>query len=140
MRGRCTLERNQTFSGGNRRHNDAVAGSQHCRSGRGLRISGAQMRRANVFLRGLASQQILGVQRRHPAAIFGNADRNNFIFRFIDCLQDRCRREQRNFMFAAASAEKNSYPQFFHSLYSAVLTHFAQIELFWRRLGRQNLH
>ena len=42
-------------------------------------------------------------------------------------------------MLSASSAEKNSYPQFFHSLYSAVLVNFAQIELFWRRLSRQSL-
>ena len=52
--------------------------------------------------------------RRKPAPILSDADRYDFIFLSIDCVQYRRRREQRNFMLAAASAKKNAHSKFCH--------------------------
>ena len=59
-------------------------------------------------------QKLLGVFRSEPAALLGDADWNNFVFRFIDCVENRRRREQRHFVLAAASAKKNAHSQFCH--------------------------
>ena len=40
-----------------------------------------------------------------PAAFFGDADGHHFIFVFIDCVEYRCGRKQRNFVLSAAAAE-----------------------------------
>ena len=63
-------------------------------------------------------QQSLGIRGRQPAAIFRDADRHHFIFIWIDRFENRSRREQRNFVLAAASAKKNAHPQFFHYEFS----------------------
>ena len=56
----------------------------------------------------LALQQILRVSRRQPAPILGDADGHDFIFVFVDGVENRRSREQRNLMLAAAPAKKNS--------------------------------
>src|ERR1022692_496516 len=54
--------------------------------------------------------------RREPAAIFGNADGNHFIFRFINRVQNGSGRKQRHFMLAAAPAKENANPKFCHDI------------------------
>ena len=62
----------------------------------------------------LALQQILGVIRSQPAAVFGDADGHDLVFIFIDGLQNRRGREQRNLVLSTAPAEKNADPKLFH--------------------------
>ena len=57
----------------------------------GFGISGAQVARLKHEL---ARQQILGVLGRQPATIFGDADGNDLVLFFIDCVENRCGREQ----------------------------------------------
>ena len=85
-----------------RRNHHSLAASEHGGRLGVLRIAGAQIARLEHEL---AGQQILGVLGRQPAAIFGDADGYDFIFFFIDCVENRGRREQRNFMLSAAPAK-----------------------------------
>src|SRR5258708_18323963 len=64
----------------------------------------------------LPRQQSFGIRRGHPLALFGDADRNDLIFILINGLENRRGREQRNFVLAAASAEKDAYTEFLHRL------------------------
>ena len=45
-----------------------------------------------------------------------HADGHDFVFFFVDRIQHRRRREQRNLVLAATPAKKDPYPEFFHSI------------------------
>ena len=77
---------------------------------RGCGIAGAQ---PAGYGAGIAFQQVVRIARRQPAAILGDADGHHVEFSAIDRLQDRSRREQRDFVLAAAPAKKNAYAEFF---------------------------
>jgi hypothetical protein len=47
-----------------------------------------------------------------PSAFFRDPNRHNFKPSFVDCIEYRGRRQQRNFMLAAPSTEKNSDTKF----------------------------
>jgi hypothetical protein len=76
-----------------------------------IRITGAQVARLKHEL---ARKKILRVLGCEPAAVLGDADGYDFILISIDCIENGRGREQRDFMFAAAPAEKNSNPKLFH--------------------------
>ena len=50
------------------------------------------------------------VRGRQPAALLGDADGRYVELLAIDRPQNRCRRQQRNLMLAAAPAKKNAHP------------------------------
>ena len=86
---------------------------KHGGAGRGFRIAGAQMLRLGF---GLTLQQVLGMKIGEPAALLGDADGNDIVLFGVDCFENGCRRQQRDFMLAAASAEEDSNPKtFFHN-------------------------
>src|SRR5208282_5724485 len=64
----------------------------------------------------VALQQSLRMFRREPSAVFCDADRNHFVFGFINCVQNGGRREQRHFMLATASAKEDANPNLCHEL------------------------
>ncbi len=68
-----------------RRNNHRFSSRQHGGGLSNLRIAGAQVTRLDHQL---TLQEIFGVLRGEPAAIFGNADGYNLIFIFVDCLQN----------------------------------------------------
>jgi hypothetical protein len=93
------------------RHHDRLAAREYgCRL-RHIGITGAQVSRLKHEF---ARQQILRVLGGEPAAILGDADRHDFILLSIDCVENGRGREQRDFVFAAAPAEKNSNSKLFH--------------------------
>jgi hypothetical protein len=49
-----------------------------------------------------------------PAAFLGYADGDDFVLFLVNGLEDGGGGKQRNFVFAAAPAEKNAYPDFCH--------------------------
>lgn len=49
-----------------------------------------------------------------PATIPGNSNQMDIVLVLVHGLKNRRRRQQRNFMFAAATAKENAYAQFFH--------------------------
>src|SRR6202034_749693 len=61
----------------------------------------------------LSRQQRLRAAAGEPAAGFADADRDYVKLPSIDCLENRSRRKQRDFMLAAAAAKENAYAQFF---------------------------
>src|ERR1700691_2857890 len=65
----------------------------------------------------LAFEQTLRVVGSQPATIFGDASGNDIIFFFVNGVKNRSSREQRDFMLAAAAAEKNSDAKLAHSAY-----------------------
>ena len=87
-------------------NDDCFPRREHCGSGSRLRIAGAQML---GIVRRFAFEQPLGVARGDPSALFGDADRHDFVFCFIDRIHDRRSREQRNFVLATATAKQNSH-------------------------------
>jgi hypothetical protein len=62
----------------------------------------------------VSPEQSFGVFGREPAAIFGDADGNDLVFRLIDCVKDGRGRKQRNFVLAAASAKENADSNLFY--------------------------
>ena len=85
---------------------------QHRRGGCSFGIPGAQMTRLdNQF----ALQQVFRVFGGQPAAFLGDADGHNFIFFFINGVENRRRRKQRDFILAAAPTEKDANPKLFHN-------------------------
>ena len=95
---------------------------KHGGAGGGLGIAGAQMLRLGL---GLATQQVLGMKIGEPAALLGDADGNDIVLFGVDCFEDGCRRQQRDFMLAAAPAEENSNPKtFFHNSVPGVVCKF----------------
>ena len=67
------------------RDDDGFAASQY-RGRRGcIRIAGPQVSRLEDKL---AGQQIFGMLRRQPAAVFGDADGDDFVLVFIDCIEN----------------------------------------------------
>ena len=87
---------------GLRRDDNRFAVLQNCRGGSRFRIARAQL---TLAFQGLACQQAFGICGRDPSPFFGDADRNDFEFLLVDCLENRGRREQRDFVLAAAAAE-----------------------------------
>src|SRR4249919_1647828 len=53
---------------------------------------------------------------RQPSALFGDADRDNFIFRFVDGVDNGRGRKQRDLVLPTSAAEKNSYAEFLHDI------------------------
>jgi hypothetical protein len=82
---------------------------QQLRSRRGLRIARAQ---PPPHRAGIAVQQAARVAGRKPAALFGNTNGRYIELFAIDRPQNRCCRQQRHLMLAAAPAKKNANPQF----------------------------
>ena len=87
MKGRIGLKRNQPALAvhGFGRHHDGFSLSQHGSSVGDVRIAGAQLAR---FQDEPALQQILGMLRREPAAIFGDANGHDFVLVFIDGVEN----------------------------------------------------
>jgi hypothetical protein len=94
-------------------HDHGFAAGQHGRARCGVGIAGAQV--LGVIVR-LALQERLGSGGGEPASIFGDADEDDFIFFFIDCVDHGGGREQGHFVLPAASAEQDSHAQFFHDI------------------------
>src|ERR1035441_10928549 len=63
----------------------------------------------------VATQQALCVGRSAPSPFLGDTDGHNVVFLLIDGVQDRGRRQQRDFMLAAAPAKQDTYPEFRHA-------------------------
>src|ERR1022692_3139528 len=63
----------------------------------------------------VATQQALCVGRSDPSPFLGDTDGHNVVFLLIDGVQDRGRRQQRDFMLAAAPAKQDTYPEFCHA-------------------------
>ncbi len=95
------------------RHDNAFAPRQHCRGLGSVGIAGAQVSGLGSIGR-LALQQAFGMGGRYPAAFLGDADGHHFVFALVDCVQDRGRRQQGDFMLAAAPAKQDAYPEFLH--------------------------
>ena len=110
-----------------RNHHRLARGQQRC-PGSSLRIAGAKLRRlcgtdtpfgsaqGRPVRLLFAFQQSLRMFRGEPSTVFRDADGNDFVFCFIDCLQNRRRRQQRYFMLAAASAKEDANSKFCHAI------------------------
>ena len=96
------------------RHDHTFALGQHRGGEVVFGIAGAQMTRLGR-LGTAALQQPLGVSGCDPAAFLGDADGNDFVLVLVDCVQHRGRRQQRDFVLAAAPAEQDTYPEFLHA-------------------------
>src|ERR1700733_2471206 len=103
------------------RNDDGFPFCEDCRCRGRLRIAGAELARRRRFAR----QQPLGVAGRHPAALLGNANGDDFVFFRVDGLENRSSREQRDLMLAAAAAKKNAYAKFGHK-------NLLYVESLWR--------
>ena len=90
---RLALERHQAALPVDRLRRDdhGFAPRQHRGCGRGLGIAGAQLARLQDDL---ALQQVFRVFRGQPAPVFGDADGHDFVFIFIDRVENRRGREQ----------------------------------------------
>src|SRR5437016_6091770 len=93
-------------------NHDRLAGREHSSSRSGLGIAGTQM--ARFMLRCLAIQQLFGFCRSQPAALLGNADRYHFVLALINRTENRCRREKRDLVLAAAATEEYAHAKLFH--------------------------
>ena len=60
---------------------------------------------ASEMMGEVAGEHVSGFAIGEPAALFRDADRHDVILLLVDCLQDRGRREPRDFVFAGTSAE-----------------------------------
>jgi hypothetical protein len=61
-------------------------------------------------------EQSLCVSRGDPSALLRDANRHDFIFIFVDGVENGCSGEQRDFMLSAAAAKENADSNFFHDL------------------------
>ena len=84
------------------RDHDRLALGQHRGPRSSLGIASAQVARLQHQL---ALQQIFRVLGGEPAAFLGDADGNDFIFIFVDGVENGSGREQRDFVLSAAPAE-----------------------------------
>ena len=88
--------------------------------GRGFGVAGAQPPRSRAHV---AVEQLVGVCRGQPAALPGDADGGYVELVAVDGPQNRCGRQQRDLMLAAAPAKKNAYAKFFcHFLFDRRVT------------------
>ena len=85
-----------------RRNNDRFASRQDGGRLGDLRIACSQIA---CLEHELAGQKIFGVLGREPASIFGDADGNDFVLFFIDCVENGCGREQRDLVLPTTSAK-----------------------------------
>jgi len=69
-----------------RRHDDGLSLGQDGRAWRRIGVAGAQM----LLILKFAAQQALRVRGRDPSAFFGDADRYDFVFRFVNGVENRC--------------------------------------------------
>src|SRR5205807_950815 len=92
-------------------HGFAFGEKRRARSG--LRVSSAEL--PGILAGCFPQQQELRIRRRQPAAFLGDTNRHNFIFVFIDSVENRGGGEQRDFVLAAASAKENTDANFFHA-------------------------
>ena len=83
---------------------------EELRTRRGFGVAGAQppRNRADVAL-----EQMIGICRGQPAALPGDTDGGYVELVAIDGPENRCGREQRDLMLAAAPAKKNAHAKFF---------------------------
>ena len=103
------LERDQSAVTMNRlgRNHDGFSASEDGGGFSILRIAGAQVTRLEHKL---AGQKILGVLGGQPASVFGDADGDDFVLVFIDCVENRGGGEERDFVLSTAAAEKDTNP------------------------------
>ena len=112
-------------------NHDRFALGQNRSARRSLRVPRAQM----LVILEFPIQQPLRIGGGDPSALLGNADRHNFVFVFVDGVEDRCGRQQRDLMLSTASAKQNADSKFFHD--SSVWTRVAlRVN---RRVGSQLL-
>ena len=116
MAGASLVLKGQQLGLRDRGNNHGAPGGQHRGSGGRLRITCAQVLGRFLF----TAQQVFRMIGGQPAAVFGDADGHHFIFVFINGLQHRCRREQRNFVLAAAAAKQDSHAAFLHGFHNTV--------------------
>ena len=85
-------------------------------SGRGFGVAGAQPPR---HCADVAVEQVVGVCRGQPAALFGDADRSDVESVAVNGPQNRRSREQRNLVLAAAPAKKYANTKLFCHFFSS---------------------
>src|SRR5688500_3897610 len=66
-------------------------------------------------------KQLQRIRRIKPFSFARNSDRNNLVLIFINLLDNRHRRADRDFVFAGAPAENHADSDFFHTIYKSVL-------------------
>ena len=92
------------------RNDDRFTLGQNSRSRSCLGIARTQM---FVILK-FALQQPLRIGRSDPSTLLGDAYGHNFVFIFVDGVENRRGREQRDFMLTAAPAKQDSDSNFLH--------------------------
>jgi len=95
-----------------RRNHDGFAFGQDCGPGCGVGITGTEM----LVILKLSLQEAFRIGGSDPAAFFGDSDGDDFVFVFIDGVEDRRGRKQRDLMLSAAPAEQDANSKFFHDL------------------------
>src|ERR1700722_2801062 len=74
------------------------------------------MGRADVLTRRFSPEQTFGIGRGHPSSLLGDADGHYLVFIFVDGVENRRGRKQRDFMLAAAATKEYAHANFFHEL------------------------
>ncbi len=95
---------NQSFVAvdGFRGEDGGLAAMEHGSWFRHIGIAGAQIAGLNLKL---ACEQIFGMLGGEPASFFGDADGNDFVFLFINGVENGGGGEQGDFVLSAAAAE-----------------------------------
>src|SRR5580692_9660118 len=95
-----------------RRHHNRFAFGQNRSSGSRLGIAGTKM----LVILNFSLQQPLRISRGDPSALLGDADGHNFVFIFVDGVENRRGREQGDLMLTAAPAKQDADSNFLHGL------------------------
>ena len=62
----------------------------------------------------LASEQAFGIDGGQPTTVFGDTDGDDLVLILIDGFENRSGGKQRDFVLAAAAAEKYAHSEFLH--------------------------
>src|ERR1700674_506894 len=99
-----------------RRHHNRFALGQNRSPSSRFRITSTKMCGAGARARRFPTQQPFRIVGGDPSALLGDADGHNFVFIFVDGVENRRGREQRDFMLSAAPTKQNADSNFFHDL------------------------
>jgi hypothetical protein len=99
---------------------DGFAALEDCGGGRGLGVSCE----ARICWGLLAREQGMGIVRRDPTALFGDAYGDYVVLLAVDGLEDGGGGEEGDFVLAGTAAEEDAYAWFFLHVWVQVSTTF----------------